>query len=199
MRDLERKIIAVALLCIIMGGIVAVFWVHEIKYQMPTALPGNYNEVPLGTPVSVNAIIEYEGPKLLHFYNPECPCSKFNAAHIKYLHARYGKEVRFFIVTEKELNDTRDEFNVPVIFDEHGILADACGVYSTPQAVLLNHENNLYYRGNYNKARYCTTKNTNFAEIAIVNLLEGNNTGEFSEIATRSYGCQLGSDITNKQ
>ena len=55
--------------------------------------------------------------------------------------------------TAKQIQD-KFGLDIPVLFDSS--LAKACGVYSTPQAVLIDNNQNLYYRGNYNRSRYCT-------------------------------------------
>jgi len=85
----------------------------------------------------------------------------------------------------------QDEFGIkiPVSFDTS--LAALCGVYSTPQAVVLNPDHQLYYRGNYNKSRYCTDQKTNYAEQALNALLAHNNNIFFNSYALQAYGCQL--------
>ena len=78
--------------------------------------------------------------------------------------------------------------------DSLGALADACGVYSTPQAVILNAEGKLIYRGNYNSSRYCTDPSSEFARITLDSLLNERILPQFSGIASTAYGCQLYSD-----
>ncbi len=90
--------------------------------------------------------------------------------------------------TEKEIQDKYD-LKIPVSFDPS--IANACGVYSTPQAVLLDRQHKLYYRGNYNRSRYCTDVRTNYAQMAIDTLLANNSLPLFDASAFRSYGCQL--------
>ncbi len=78
---------------------------------------------------------------------------------------------------------------IPVYFDE--AIAKKCGVFSTPQAVLLDPSHNLYYRGNYNKTRYCTDAKSNYAQMAIDSLLSKNHNPSFNVFALRAYGCSL--------
>jgi hypothetical protein len=89
--------------------------------------------------------------------------------------------------TEKEIQDKYD-LTIPVYFDSS--LAAGCGVYSTPQAVIINGDQQLHYRGNYNKSRYCTDKKTNYAQIALEALLYKQPLA-FDAFATKAYGCQL--------
>lgn len=83
----------------------------------------------------------------------------------------------------------RFDLQVPVLFDTS--LATTCGVYSTPQAVIIDTSHSLYYRGNYNKSRYCTDPKSNYAEIALNALLNRQDTVRFDAYALKAYGCQL--------
>jgi hypothetical protein len=76
-----------------------------------------------------------------------------------------------------------------VLFDTS--LATKCGVYSTPQAVILDAQGLLYYRGNYNKTRYCTDPNTSYANIALDSLLNDHQYPHFNQFALKAYGCTL--------
>ena len=108
---------------------------------------------------------------------------------------QYGGQVKFVIVvmnnkyyTAKAIQEKFD-LDVPVLFDAE--IATSCGVYSTPQAVLLDREHKLYYRGNYNSSRYCTDEKTSYAKIAIAGLLHDHARLIFSQLALRAYGCRL--------
>ena len=81
------------------------------------------------------------------------------------------------------------DLTIPVLFDTS--IATLCGVYSTPQAVLINQDKTLYYRGNYNKSRYCTDKKSNYAQMAIDSLLGQKQNPIFNQNALIAYGCTL--------
>ncbi|GAB3903297.1 hypothetical protein GCM10028803_31490 [Larkinella knui] len=81
------------------------------------------------------------------------------------------------------------ELNLPVMFDKS--IAAVCGVYSTPQAVLLDSKNRLYYRGNYNRSRYCTDERTSYAKRALIGLLNKDANQVIDPLAVRAYGCSL--------
>ena len=181
---------------VIFIAIAGIFWHNEYAYSLPTPVPADYCKVMQGDAVNLEGKIGmHEKPVFLHFFNPACPCSKFNIPHFKSLVKKYHDEIDFAIVVlsndeSYSAADIRDKFNldIPVYFDE--VIAKKCGVYSTPQAVLLN-DNKLYYRGNYNKSRYCTAKNSNYAEMAIDSLLGNISKPVFNQYALVSYGCTL--------
>src|SRR5687768_9634557 len=179
-----------------------IFWQYELKYSLPTPVPSHFRDVKLGEVVSVTGKeIESGKPALLHFFNPDCPCSKFNMKHFELLSKKYGSDVNFYVVLQSEEDDAVEDFNdkyelsVPVILDRDGSISDQCGIYSTPQAVVLDKASVLYFKGNYNKARYCTRKETNYVQIALDSLIENKPLPLFVQNElTVPYGCSLPSD-----
>jgi hypothetical protein len=197
---MTKNWIVIIILTLSAGLIAILFWHNEWKYSLPTPVPAVYHNVYSGTEINladVSGIPEHNGkPLFLHFFNPGCPCSRFNAEHVKSLIKTYKDDASFAIVVMAEKNkytaeQIQDRFNakVPVLFDNS--IAETCGVYSTPQAVIINKNSTLVYRGNYNKARYCTDKNTEFARIALESLLNDDQMPEFGQLALTAYGCKL--------
>lgn len=165
---------------------------------MPTPVPVNYKTVAIGKQINLKGKLNATSnkPIFLHFFNPDCPCSRFNIPHIESLVKKYGDKMTFMIVvldknskyTEEDIQDKFD-LTVPVLFDKS--IADSCGVFSTPQAVILDENRKLYYRGNYNRSRYCADDKSNFAQIAIDSLLNKSKNPSFDKIALKAYGCTL--------
>lgn len=177
-------------------GIATLFWYNEWVYSLPTAIPDKYLAVQTGSVIDVAVKFQSANkPLFLHFFNPDCPCSRFNITHFKSLVKQYGKDVDFAIVVLTSRHYTagqiqqKFDIDLPVSFDSS--IAVACGVYSTPQAVIIAAGHKLYYRGNYNKSRYCTDKNSNYAQIALEALLHKDSTIVFDRYALTAYGCRL--------
>jgi hypothetical protein len=182
---------------LLLSAIAAIFWHTEFVYSLPTPVPENYHPVVLGNKIRVPESLRLNGssgPLFLHFFNPGCPCSRFNMAYFRSLQKKYGSKVGFAIVVMSNKNYTAEEiqrkFNVtiPVLFDTS--LARICGVYSTPQAVIIDENNKLFYRGNYNRSRYCTDSRSNYAQQALESLLQ-HSPVVFGRYATTAYGCSL--------
>ncbi|HEY4324320.1 MAG TPA: AhpC/TSA family protein [Mucilaginibacter sp.] len=196
MRRIKKAIVIIWLL-ILASVVGALFWYNELIYRLPTPIPANYKPVDQGTVIKLKGELENTGnkPLFLHFFNPDCPCSRFNITNFKALVKQYGRQVNFVIVvmnnkyyTAKDIQDKFD-LNLPVLFDAS--IATSCGVYSTPQAVLLDTGHKLYYRGNYNRSRYCTDEKTSYAKMAIAGLLNDHTKIMFDQLALRAYGCRL--------
>ncbi|WP_448702692.1 TlpA family protein disulfide reductase [Mucilaginibacter sp. AW1-3] len=192
-----RKLVVGVWLIILFSGIGVLFWYNELIYHLPTPVPEHYKSVNNGTVIKLGSEFNADlgKPVFLHFFNPDCPCSRFNITNFKALVRQFGGEVNFIVVVINNKRYTaeaiRDKFdlNIPVTFDAS--LAPACGVYSTPQAVLLDAQHTLYYRGNYNQSRYCTDEKTSYAKIALNGLLHDHARLVFNSLALRAYGCSL--------
>ncbi len=190
-----KKGFVIVWLFILSAGMISLFWHMEWVYNLPTPVPDNYVNVHPGQRINIASTINLSNgrPVLLHFFNPDCPCSKFNVAHFRSLVKTYGNKVNFVIVpvskdhhTVKEMQDFY-QLKLPVLFDTS--VAAQCGVYSTPQAVIIDARQQLYYRGNYNKSRYCSDKKTNYAAMALDSLLQQKPDPVFNQYALTAYGC----------
>jgi len=192
-----KKSLLILWLCLLLSGVLTLFWYNDWVYQLPTPIPENYKSIPIGQVISLNEYCETDAAKpiFMHFFNPDCPCSRFNMKHFQSLVRQYGQQVNFVVVvmskrpfTARAIQDKFD-VNIPVLFDT--TLASLCGVYSTPQAVLLNTEQQLYYRGNYNINRYCTDEKTSYAKIALNGMLRKDSGVLFDPVSLKPYGCSL--------
>lgn len=205
-----RLFLCLSSLVVLLSVAGAAFWYQDWRYALPTSRPRQLTQIALGTrpnlPPAIaahltnSAMPDATRPILLHFFNPGCPCSRFNLDHVRDLQACYDKRVYFLAVIQGG-DPTRlvSEFralnlDMPFVTDIKGAIAGACGVYSTPQAVLLDRNGKLYYRGNYNTSRYCTSPATEYARIALASLLMGKPPPAFSSQATVAYGCPLPSN-----
>ena len=172
-----KKLITVILVCSCLGAIATLFWYQEVQYLLPTELPSDFEEVEVGSTIDVDFLGENEA-SLLHFYNPNCPCSKFNYSNFESIQRAYQYDINSYLIVQGSLNGLNTKFRsslremkVKVITDHDKEIAKKCGVYSTPQIALVDQNHNLYYKGNYNQSRYCTNPQTNYAKIAIERLL----------------------------
>lgn len=194
-----KKLIAIACLVLLGSGIVTIFWQQEMVYALPTPVPANYNPLKTGQKfyLAQNSAKQTK-PVFMHFFNPACPCSRFNMKHFKSLVHEYGNQVEFRMIVQThdttltaEAVKEKYDLDIECVIDKGKIIAEACGVYSTPQAVILDGDEKLYYRGNYNRARYCTDSKSDFARMALDSLLKHSSSPEFGLLASRPYGCSL--------
>ncbi len=195
------KTLTVLFSCALLLGIAAAaFWYQDWQYSRPTPRPAALVQPAVGSvPLALAALETGPGgrPLFLHFFNPGCPCSRFNLDHVRDLTAKYRGRVRFVAVVP---GGDANSLGLPMetVADKDGAIARACGVYSTPQAVLLDSAGRLYYRGNYNSSRYCTASGSQYARIALESLLAGSPPPHLPPAATIAYGCPLPSSIESR-
>lgn len=195
--------LALAAFAFSLTAIVAAFWYQDWRYSLPTPKPATWQPVPLGARVELpQAVMDWapgveQQPLFLHFFNPDCPCSRFNLDHLRELVHAYRHKARFVAILQGEDSATTQkrfadlDTGIPGVPDVDRRIANACGVYSTPQAVLLDSDQRLLFRGNYNVSRYCTERSTAFARIALESALAGQVVPGFPTAATTAYGCEL--------
>ena len=188
-----KKVLLAILMPLVLFLIGYVFYIQQVQYLLPTPIPEDHQEIKLGSIISSLNDVD-ERIYWYHFFSPECPCSKFNSKHITNLKNEY-KQVKLIVVVHendyiegaKELISNSDS----VIVDQNYSLARSFGVYSTPQAVLVNDNKQLLYRGNYNKSRYCTSPQTNFVAQFLDSATSENELPIFNSLAYKSYGCYI--------
>lgn len=192
-----------------------VFWNEDLKYSLPTPRPVDLVQLPVGAEWHFGAwssalnLSESLGepsaarpPVLFNFFNPACSCSRFNLTHLRGLQAKYGDKVRFVAVIQslEDASATKErlkalDLNMPYVLDNSGAIAAEVGVYSTPQAVLVDRGSRILYRGNYNLSRYCTDPNTEYVRIALEALVRAESVVLPEDPA---YGCELPSAVAAK-
>jgi len=202
--DTIRKLTLFSIVIPVTGILIGwVFWKQELQYALPTPVPSNFVDVRAGSKVDlVNEIPATGGkPTLLHFFNFDCPCSRFNMRDFESMAKQFGNEVNFYVIIQSEDEHDRDRFiekyelDIPTILDTDGRISAKCGIYATPQGVLLDKELTIYFKGNYNLARYCTKKETKFAEMAIGHLLKNEPLPLALQYEMKEpFGCSLPSD-----
>lgn len=190
----SRLVAAVTVTIVSVAGIALTLWDADWRYGLPTPRPPQVTRLEKGSLVSLPAPVRAwqraKLPLLIHFFNPECPCSRFNREHLVTLHETFKDRVQFVVVAQTARGASFESplgADVPVVFDEHANVADALGVYSTPQAVLLDADGRLAYQGNYNRARYCDDARTQFVRLA----LEALQTPSMQLTEIEPWGCQL--------
>jgi len=191
--------VAVTGACVLIGW---VFWEQELKYALPTPIPKNYRDVKIGDKVDLSNYVMSNKPIMLHFFNPDCSCSRFNIMEFERIARKYGDKINVYVILQTEDESAVQKFknkydlDLPVLLDRSGAISDATGIYSTPQCVLLDSSSTIYFKGNYNLTRYCTRKETSFADLAAQNLLNGKSLPPWivTELSV-PYGCQLPSDL----
>ncbi len=202
MNPVTRALIAVALNAALLIGMGYSFWYADWQYSLPTPKPEGLVQQPIGSrpelPAELAAYAHPGRPLVVNFASAQCACTEFNLDHVRKLQAEYGKSMDFVTVLETNAADTNAKagfesmkVRMPVVYDQKGRVSEALGVYGTPQAAILDRAGKLFYRGNYNKSRYCADEATEYARIALDALAANQPAPAMPREATITYGCPL--------
>jgi peroxiredoxin len=205
MPDYIRYILFILLLTTTLSVIGLIFYEQEIQFLLPTPKPEHIEEKHIGEQVHLDGLDFTRGPYFIHFYNSDCPCSRFNIKDFRSMVRKHQDEIRFVAVLETDDKSSDEivqfqkkyDLGIPILQDSNGKLAKALGVYSTPQAVLVGRDSTIYYKGNYNRSRFCSSNATAFANLALTCFLEEKPLPVMPEVALIPYGCSLPSNKDN--
>jgi uncharacterized protein DUF6436 len=180
--------------------VAAAFWFQDLRYSLPAPRPKNWKAPAMGAsprlPAQFSASTDGR-PIAFNFYNSACPCSRFNLDHVRRLAALYGSRVRFVLVmeggTQLEQEGAFRSLNLEAepCYDPTGKIALNLGVYATPQAVVVDSNRRLVYRGNYNLGRFCVDPRTEFVRAALENTTSGKPLPTIMAQPIPAYGCAI--------
>jgi hypothetical protein len=134
----------------LMVAVISIFWAIQAKGD---PLPDKVTLVSLVDVTGKEHAIEKGKPVVLAWTASDCPMAKVYAPRLRKLAAEMmPKGVQFFLIdsspdaTPEKLRQA-SKGAVPVICDEHGALAQEVGARSTTDAVLLDGDLKVVYRG----------------------------------------------------
>ena len=166
----RRKTLLASLLALLWVGLMAAaFWWYQARYIRPfteqTALfDGSLLQLPA----------ELRGPgsvRLVHFWDPACPCNVGNQQHLGELLSRFGEHgVNFYSVQKPG-----SQGELPAPLNGLQALATLPGseqLPASPAVAIWDQQGRLAYFGPYSEGAVCTSSNS-FIEPVLDALLQG--------------------------
>lgn len=201
----RRQFSFLMVVLVLFGAIVYVFWQEQFRYYRPVQIPEGIKIVSVNDTINLSmyGIGVKNRPCFIHFFDVSCKFSKINMEHLQLFTKNYKDNFRFLVVVMGEhsiefLATFKDKFSVPdfvdLVADKSCSIAKACGVYSTPQAIILNTDQTLYFRGNYNSSNgLCTPTNVGTSSPAVAIRYKINNapSPNFPSYMLLPWGCEL--------
>ena len=171
--------------------LLAVGWLAHIDAVNSRPLPApDVVLPPTDAPLDLPGVAPSGRPTLLHFVDPDCPCSRSNLDHLAALHRRFADRVRFVAVVPEGSEMDGLPAGMECVADVEGRLAAGCGVWASPHGAIVA-SGRLYFRGSYNRSRACTDPNNEFVRIALECLVEGRAAPTGLESDRLAWGCAL--------
>lgn len=158
--------------------------------QVATALSALLADTPAGAGAGRQNVAT-----VIHFWDPDCPCSRFNEHHVREIVSGYrDRGIRFLVIARAGHGLTHTALaararaafgdTVQLMDAPSGSLADLTP--SSPATAILDAEGELAYFGPYSTGALCTSGNGVFAERVLDQLLLGHNPQQWN---TWASGC----------
>lgn len=136
-----------------------------------------------------------ESATVFNFWDPDCPCSRFNESHVNDIITTYMSQgIRFVLVPRygdirpkaelEQLARERFGLQLEIIYDYEQTFRQA--VPSSPAVVVMDAQGQLAYFGPYSVGSFCGPSGGAFVEKTLDSLLQGINPGRMNTIA---FGC----------
>lgn len=134
---------------------------------------------------------------VVHFWNPDCLCNRFNEVHVKKIISDYAeKNVKFTIVVSGETKAIRKQredlarqiFTHAAVKEIRSDWPMKQGPVSSPAAGVLNQHGELVYFGPYSLGAQCAPDKGNFVE-KVLDRLNSEKPPAKKQLNTLAVGC----------
>src|SRR5688572_21369252 len=107
-----KKYLVAACLVVIFLAVSLRFWYNEWIYTLRIHVLQKYHVLKQGEHIDITGRFspKKNGPVFLHFFNPDCPCSRFNIPQFKSLVKEYADKINFAVVVmtkDKNYNEKK--------------------------------------------------------------------------------------------
>ncbi len=196
-----KRILGLVSIGLMLSAVGQIFWDEEFKHYKPrnaessTLVPGEF------ITLAPEFIKLKDKPAFIHFYDNDCLFAKTNIDHLGLFTEDRGGDVDYYLIlvgASEGIDQLQKKFNVPdhfkVVSDPDLKISTALGVNTTPQAVILDPDSRLYFKGNYtNQTGLCGPLNIgNSAPALALDAREKNLPAPlFPDYQTQEWGCDL--------
>lgn len=134
---------------------------------------------------------------VVHFWNPDCACNRFNETHVKRIITEYAdKNVQFTIVVSGENTESRKKqkalarkiFNFAAVKDIRSDWPMDKGPPSSPAVAVINSDGKLVYFGPYSLGARCAPDQGKFVE-KVLDRLNSEKMVQKKQLNTLAVGC----------
>ena len=182
-------------MAVLMGWL---FWQEVYRHALPLAAPLDFQAVPRGSCIPLDELTpfqEKEQAMFVHFFDPNCPASRFTLPHFQQIVQQYHTRIAFVVIIPADISPAQVfpllGHQMIVIQDTDQQWQKACGVYASPQAALISDTGSLYFRGNYSQTQLCTLVGENYAILSLDRLLSDKPAIDWGYQAHVPRGCQF--------
>lgn len=200
--DRQRLTIAIPLVVCWLAGTVYAFWWFQARdlrgFDAGTGVEAaSFDGRQLATKLQT-LVTDPDATRqtlMVHFWNPECACNRFNNPHVRNIIEQYQAQgIRFITVvrTQADSDDRQVLARAEQLFDVPAVPASKLNLDigslpgATPAAAVLGIEGQLAYFGPYSDSAFCATNGRSFVENALDEVLAGIKSKTKNTLA---FGC----------
>lgn len=199
-RNRRRLWFALPLVALWLAGTVYAFWWFEFRHLRPfeveaAARAESFSGDGLATELTrLLPPEERHIATLFHFWDPACPCSRFNEEHVRELRQSYADQgIRFAVIPRPgrfaDVDEARDaaeeQFGEVTLLNMPAHQFATLPVPSAPALAIVEGDE-LAYFGPYSVGAVCSSSTGTFAEATLDDLLAGKSPRQLNTIA---FGC----------
>jgi hypothetical protein len=189
----SKRLVQVAawlLLPIWLGSTAWLFWVFQIRDMRPftddprpfVRLQGE-SGTPDGLARLLRQLADPGRPTVVHFLDPDCRCSRFNAPHVERIRERFeARGVRFLTVEAG-----RPAATDPAMTALPRKLAEWLPIPASPAAMVLDGQSDIVYFGPFSVGAGCLTGSGDFVERTLERVLAGDRGRHFNVLDSGCY------------
>lgn len=182
--SIRTKYLIAVLVALAWGGaMLAAFWWFEARYLRP--FEGGRVELFSGKRLALPGALSGPGPiRLVHFWDPACPCNAGNQQHLAELQQRFANQGVSFYALQKPGSRGRlpDQLAGMQTLDA---LPGAASLPASPAVGIWDASGQLVYIGPYSEGAVCNSSNS-FIEPVLEAVLAGRQVNATNSLAV---GC----------
>ncbi len=194
------QILVLMLMLFMTIGVLHFYWVNEFEHYIPVQESSMIAQV--GSNISLEASLLQIGskPAFIHFFDNECILSKTNIEHLNLFLPDFQRSFEMYLIVAGDVTvqDLKRKYDLPtyikVINDPTRQLFDELGVKATPQAMIIETDQKVLFRGNYSNGNgLCAPSNIKYSAPAIALLKRSRDKPLpfFPTYQTQQWGCKL--------
>jgi len=147
------------------------FWWFQFRHQFSFSFVQDGIELPEQWLAELPKGSQDRLALVVHFYNQDCLCSRFNEAHVKEIIHDYAELGVDFLIAVPESSQLQI---AEVTFGQHAILAPAMDFVGSPLALILDIALQPVYLGAYSDSLLCSTNPGQQVESRLDQLIQQN-------------------------
>ncbi|MCQ4257915.1 DUF6436 domain-containing protein [Stutzerimonas stutzeri] len=187
--SVRRKYLIAALIALVWGGaMLAAFWWFEARYLR--TFEGERAELFSGDNLALPEALSGHGPvRLVHFWDPACPCNAGNQQHLAELMQRFATQGVSFYAMQKP--GTRGQLPGQLAgLESLDAVPGAASLPASPAVGIWDASGQLVYIGPYSEGAVCNSSNS-FIEPILEAVLAGRQVNATHSLAVGCF-CDWG-------